>query len=104
MFSKNKWQSIIDKAPNNWGRDKTWKHNLLALIKPYAMQQVMSDIGELKPDIEMLVPGEGVIYQSISFKMFGRSTSGKLAGKPVYKQMTIRNYNTATKLLPLLQN
>jgi uncharacterized protein (DUF1697 family) len=72
------------------------------MLKPYDMQQVVADIGDLKPDIEMLIAGEGVLYQSMSLALFGRTTTGKLATKPIYKRMTVRNYNTSMKLLTLL--
>lgn len=104
VFSKAEWQVIISNAPRDWGKDSDWKHNLLVMLKPYDMKQVMSDFGVPKPGMEDIVAGKGVIYQSVSWKMFGRSTSGKLAANPLYKQMTIRNYNTATKLLPLFDN
>ncbi len=103
VFSKSQWQGIIGSAPKWWGKDTAWKHNLLILIPPFDTATVVRAIGELKPDIEALEAGDGVIYQSMSFKLFGRTTTGKLAKKAVYKNMTIRNYNTATKLLALLE-
>lgn len=102
VFSKDEWQQVVDGAPKWWGKDATWKHNLLAMLKPYDMEQVVAAYGELKPEIEMLLPGEGVLYQSLSLEKFGRTTGGKLAANPIYKRMTIRNYNTATKLLTLM--
>jgi uncharacterized protein (DUF1697 family) len=102
IFTKDEWQNIIDSAPNWWGTDPEWKHNLLALLPPTTATETVAAIGTLKPDIEAVEAGEGVVYQSVSFKLFGRTTTGKLAAKPIYKKMTIRNYNTATKLLTLL--
>ncbi len=102
VFSKSEWQKIVDDAPKWWGRDTTWKHNILVMLHPYDTEQAAEAIGELKPGIELLSPGLGVLYQSVSISKFGRSTTGKLASNPIYKQMTIRNYNTATKLLTLL--
>jgi uncharacterized protein (DUF1697 family) len=101
IFTKDEWETVISKAPNWWGKDKEWKHNLLIMLKPYNMDEVVEAIGELKPDIEAMEPGHGVLYQSMSLKLFGRTTTGKLASSPIYKQMTIRNYNTANKLLAL---
>lgn len=101
-FSQRQWKSIITVAPSWWGKDSLWKHNLLILIPPYIMSEVIESIGNLKPDIEFLVPGESVLYQSMSLKLFGKTTTGKLASNPIYKQITVRNYNTATKLLALL--
>lgn len=103
VFSRDEWQQIINDAPGWWGRDHEWKHNLLVMIPPYTMtmKEVVTAIGELKPDIETMQAGEGVLYQSMSKALFGRTTTGKLASNPIYKRMTIRNFNTATKLLSL---
>lgn len=101
LFTRQEWQQIIKNAPEWWGKSVDWKHNLLVLLKPYSMDEVISSIGTLKPDIEDMIAGDGVLYQSMSIKLFGRTTTGKLASSPVYKRMTIRNYNTATKLLTL---
>jgi uncharacterized protein (DUF1697 family) len=101
LFTKNEWQRIITKAPTWWGDDPDWKHNLLILLPPTIAPEAAAAIGTLKPDIEELHVGDGVVYQSVNFKFFGRSTTGKLASNPIYKKMTVRNYNTATKLLAL---
>ena len=103
VFSHSKWRLIIEAAPHWWGDNNEWKHNLLILIPPYDMKAVTAAVGELKPDIETMQSGDGVLYQSMSKALFGRTTTGKLASNPIYKKMTIRNYNSATKLLSLLE-
>lgn len=103
VFSRDEWRLIVEVAPQWWGENKDWKHNLLILIPPYDMKTVIAAVGELKPDIETMQPGNGVLYQSMSKALFGRTTTGKLASNPIYKKMTIRNYNTTTKLLTLLE-
>jgi uncharacterized protein (DUF1697 family) len=103
VITKHEWTAIVRQAPKWWGHDETRKHNLIILCKPYDMQAIMSAIGVLKTDIESAEPGPGVIYQSLSLKDFGKTTSGKLASSPLYKRMTIRNYNTAQKIFSLLE-
>lgn len=102
LFTDTEWRAVVAAAPDWWGKDETWKHNLLIMIEPYNMAETVAAVGTLKPDIETMLPGEGVLYQSMSKELFGRTTTGKLAASPAYKKMTIRNYNTATKLLGLL--
>lgn len=97
------YKRMIIAVPKNWGEDRDWKYNLLFLIPPFNMKEVVATIGELKPDAETLTVGEGVLYQSLSIKLFGRTTTGKLASSPIYQQMTIRNWNTARKLLVILE-
>ena len=104
VFTEKEWRKIIDNAPAWWGEDDEWKHNILILLEPYDMDDIVMAIGTLKPDIENMLPGKGVLYQSMSRKLFGRTTTGKLASSPAYKRMTIRNYNTATKLLGMFED
>jgi uncharacterized protein (DUF1697 family) len=96
------WKKIVDDAPKTWGKQENWKHNILVMIPPGTTQEMLDEIGELRPEYESLKAGDGVLYQSVSLKFFGRARSGALAGKPVYKKMTVRNYNTAIKLAALL--
>lgn len=103
VFSYDEWKMIIDAAPAWWGQDSSWKHNLLVLLKPYDMAEAVAAVGQLKPEIEAMEAGTGVLYQSMSLALFGKTTTGKLASSPIYKQMTVRNFNTATKLLKLLE-
>jgi hypothetical protein len=63
----------------------------------------MAAAGNLKPEIEMLAPGPGVVYQSLSLQFYGRVTSGKLASHPIYRRFTVRNHNTTLRLAELLR-
>jgi uncharacterized protein (DUF1697 family) len=101
VFSKREWQKVIVNKPEWWGKNPEWKHNMLILTKPVDPRQAMQEIGELRLEIENAKPGNRVIYQSVSFKKFGRSRFSKIVMLPVYKQITIRNYNTATKIATL---
>lgn len=102
VFAEHEWRDILTQAPKTWGQNPEWKHNLLVLLKPFVMPEVISAIGVLKPGIETLDAGDGVLYQSMSKALFGKTTTGRLASSPIYKRMTIRNYNTAQKLSELL--
>ncbi len=101
VFTKAEWQKVIKDAPKWWGQDKTFKHNILIMTEAHKNEEIYAGFGELKPDIENLEPGKGVFYQSVSWKDFGKAATGKLNTKPVYKKMTVRNFNTATKLAQL---
>ncbi len=104
VMSQSQLEKVIREAPKSWGESPEWKHNLLFLRTDVDANDALESIGVLKSDIELVVAGEGALYQSILTASFSRSRSGKLASMPIYQQMTIRNYNTATKLLYLMQN
>ncbi len=102
VIDAERWKSIVADAPKTWGNQENWKHNILVMIPPGTTKEMFDEIGELRPEYESLEAGDGVLYQSVSLKFFGRARSGALVGKPVYKKMTVRNYNTAIKLAALL--
>jgi len=96
------YRTMVEKVPAGWGEKLGWKYNTLFLIPPYNIAGIVADIGELKPDIEIMTVGDGVIYQAVEFSSFGRATTGKLASRQSYQKMTVRNWNTTKKLLALL--
>lgn len=102
LMESKRYKKALDSAPKWWGKDPAWKHNAIFLIEPYNVDDIVAAVGELKPDIELLSAGDGVLFQSLEFSKFGKTTTGKLASNPIYKKMTIRNYNTTQKLLSLL--
>lgn len=104
VFSASEWKAVIAAAPAWWGHDPSRKHNILILTQSQTdtPSDVMQAIGELKPGLEKVEPGNEVLYQSLSWDKFGQTTSGKLASSPMYKRLTIRNYNTATKLAAMV--
>ena len=46
--------------------------------------------------------GDGVLYFSRLIERATQSHLSRIAGLPVYQDMTIRNWNTTTKLLALM--
>jgi uncharacterized protein (DUF1697 family) len=102
VFSEDEWQAIVRSAPKSWGKSNDWKHNLWALLRETKTADVIAAIGALKPEIEVVTAGKGVIYQSLSIASFDRTTSGKFSANPIYRRITVRNINTARKLAELL--
>ena len=103
LFSQPEFEHIAAHTPPDWLQNPERKYNYLLLKKPWNEAEVVRAIGPLKPGLESVNPGKGVIYQSMSIKFFGRTTTGKLASNPIYQVMTIRSHNTITKLLELLR-
>ena len=103
LIESNRYKKIIKSAPTWWGKDPLWKHNVIFLIEPVMAEEAVAAIGALKPDIELVKVCGNVLFQSLEFSKFGQTTTGKLASNAMYKKMTIRNYNTAQKLLKLIQ-
>lgn len=104
VYSAKQWRAIVAAIPAWWGQNPDWKYNLLAILTPTTPAEVVEATGALKPDIERMEPGPGVVYQGMSRELFGKTTTGKLAANPVYKNLTIRNRNTTLKIAALLDD
>jgi uncharacterized protein (DUF1697 family) len=53
--------------------------------------------------VDSVWPGEGVIYSQRLSAERTKSRLGKIVGTPAYYNMTIRSWNTTTKLLELVR-
>lgn len=104
VFTAAEWEAVVQRAPKWWGKSAEWKHNLLALLPETTPQDVIAAMGALKPEIERVAVGPRVVYQSMSRDLFGRTSSGKLPSHPIYRRITVRNFNTTQKLAKLLAN
>jgi uncharacterized protein (DUF1697 family) len=53
--------------------------------------------------VDTVWPGDGVIYSQRLSAQWTKSRLNKIVGTPAYQSMTIRNWNTTTKLLKILE-
>lgn len=85
-------------APSWWGDDPNAKHNAIFAIAPATVEQIMQDMGQIKPDYEKVYACDPIIYWTAPIKTFSRTRYSKIAGTEVYRSVTIRNANTTKKL------
>ena len=93
---------IVSSAPKGFGTQAAkYRYDVAFLKEPVAARSLVKDI-PLKEGVDDLAAGTGVLYMR---RLTSRATSSRLnrvASIPAYKSMTIRNWNTTTKLLALL--
>jgi uncharacterized protein (DUF1697 family) len=53
--------------------------------------------------IDEVVAGPGVLYVSMLISKASQSRLSKVISSPIYPRLTIRNWNTTTKLLALME-
>ena len=66
------------------------------------MRAQVMQVLSLKPDVDRAWPGKGVVYFRRLSARRTESRLSKIMGTPEYARMTIRNWNTTTTLLGLL--
>lgn len=101
VLTRQQLQAVIDKKPRGFGEQPNTYHSdaifLMNIDSTDAMQ-----VFNPKEGVDQIWPGDGVIYSQRLSAQRTKSRLSKIVGTPAYKSMTIRNWNTTTKLLALL--
>ncbi len=90
----------LKQAPKWWNKGDA-KHNAIFVIAPKKAEQIMSDIGEVKPEYEKVAAYHPIIFWSAPIETFSRTRYSKIVSTSAYQSVTIRNANTTQKLAEL---
>lgn len=99
-------QSLIDalnNAPEWWDKDIESKHNAIFVIKPYTASQLVQEVGDIKPQYEQTAFLGQVIFWSAPITTFSHTRWSKVVSTSSSNYVTIRNANTAKKLMQLVK-
>lgn len=98
------YKRVVDQAPKEFGKDnENYRYYVLFLMgvnAKEAMQQI-----DVREEVDAAWKGDFAIYYrlpSLASKNATKSHLNKIAQKPIYQSVTMRNWNTTTKLLELL--
>ncbi len=92
---------LVDMLPDDWQNDKQVKSDVMFLWPESDSKSVLSEL-TIK-DFDRVIYAPGAVLWSVDRADQGRSGMGKLVGTKLYKQMTIRNVNTARKLFEIMK-
>lgn len=99
--SHRQMQRIVADAPREWKKGATLRRNVAFLRKPLTASKAIAAI-ELKAGVDSVKAGDDVVYMSTEMTRIKQSAFPKVVGKPIYRDMTIRNYSTCQKILALM--
>lgn len=94
--------SVENVLPGTWVHDKTAKTNVMFLDDPIDDASLVDELGP-KPGIDHVRYAPGAIVWNTAAADWSKSASMKLAGRSIYRQMTVRNVNTFRKLIALMR-
>ena len=103
VLSHRKYNQMMEVAPRYWGADSEQRHNILFTMGNATPKQVLSVLPDPKSEIERVSSCSGAIFWSIFKSQVTKSSFVKLPQQAIYKQLTIRNHNTAFKLRSLFE-
>ncbi len=93
---------IINSIPDSWKNDKDMKSDVMFLWDEIDDESVLTNL-VIKPDIDTVKYVPGAILWSIDKNNINKSGMIKIVGTKLYKQVTVRNVNTARKIYDLMQ-
>lgn len=94
---------VVDGAPRGFGKDPSrFRYDVIFLKEPLTAKVAMKSV-VTKEGVDEAYEGKGVLYFSRLIAKASRSHLSKIVSLPVYQSMTIRNWNTTTTLLALME-
>jgi uncharacterized protein (DUF1697 family) len=78
-----------------------YRYDVIFLREPLSAAEAMQDV-KTREGVDQAVAGDGVCYFARLVSRATQSYLNRIVALPVYQSMTIRNWNTTTKLLSLL--
>lgn len=102
VMTRQQLQQVVDHKPRGFGDEPEKYHSDVVFLMEIETAEAML-VFKPKDGVDQVWPGKSVIYsQRLSAKRT-QSHLSKIVGTPAYKCMTIRNWNTTTKLLEMAQ-
>lgn len=102
VLTRSQLQSVVDRKPEGFGEQPETYHSDAIFLMGIAAAEAMPAFSP-REGVDQVWPGEGVIYSQRLSAQRTKSRLNKIMASPVYKCMTIRNWNTTTKLLEMLR-
>ena len=102
VLTRNQLQAVIDNKPEGFGEQPETYHSDAIFLMGIDSAQALS-VFDPRAGVDTVWPGDGVIYSQRLSAQRTKSRLGRIVGTSIYQSMTIRNWNTTTKLLKMLE-
>lgn len=97
-------KEVVEKAPPGFGQDPDqYRYYVLFLKQPLESQKALESLS-LRAGVDAAYAGKHALYFSRLISKATQSHLNKLVALPIYKQITIRNWNTTSKLHALVNS
>jgi uncharacterized protein (DUF1697 family) len=103
IITSNEMKTIIEKKPEDFGEEKDkYKYNVIFLVEPLKAKDAIQEI-KTRDGVDKIYEGEKVIYFSYLVSERTKSYISKVIETAIYKNISIRNWNTTEKLYELIE-
>ncbi|HET7235616.1 MAG TPA: DUF1697 domain-containing protein [Actinomycetota bacterium] len=95
-------RAVVERAPKGFGAEPArYRYDVIFLKEPLTARAAMAHV-PTNPAVDRAHAGTGVLYFSRLTSKATQSRLSKIVSSPIYPSVTIRNWNTTTKLLAML--
>ena len=103
VISQRELAAIVRDAPEGFGEEEEkFRYDVIFLKEPLTAKEAMKSV-RIREGVDTAHAGKQALYFSRLISRASQSYLTKIIGMPVYQNMTIRNWNTTTKLLVLME-
>jgi uncharacterized protein (DUF1697 family) len=101
VLSHKELAAVVHNKPKGFGdQPDTYYSDAIFMLDGQAAEQAMA-VFRPREGVDKVWLGDGVIYSQRLGAERTKSRLGEIIGTPAYKSMTIRSWNTTSKLLAL---
>jgi uncharacterized protein (DUF1697 family) len=102
VLTRSQLQAVINNKPEGFGEQPHEYHSDAVFLMGISGDEAIK-VFNPRDGVDKVWQGDGVIYSQRLSAERTKSRLGKIIATPAYQSMTIRNWNTTTKLLALLE-
>ena len=104
LVSAGELENVVAQAPDAFGKSPDrYRYDVLFVRPPLTTRSALEQVST-KPGVDAVHAGEHALYFRRLGSKAAQSHLSKLIQRPVYKSITIRNWNTTTKLHALVSD
>jgi uncharacterized protein (DUF1697 family) len=103
LLTLSEMEKVINMKPHKYGEEnEKYKYDVLFLVEPLTAKEAMKEI-QARDGVDEVYEGNKVLYFRRLKEKITKTYLTKIIGTPVYKNMTLRNWNTTKKLFELME-
>jgi len=102
VLTRAQLQAAVENRPKGFGELPEKYHSDAIFLMGIDASQALP-VFKPREGVDTVWPGDGVIYHQRLSAQRTKSRLSSIVGTPAYQSMTIRNWNTTTRLLALLE-
>ena len=101
LLSAEELATVVKEAPRGFGRQaEKYRYDVWFVKAPLTTRQAYADIPR-HPEVDVGFVGKHALYFKREIARATQSRLARVTQLPIYRSVTIRNWNTTTKLLAL---